>query len=121
MLYGILIILLVILILLFVLPGVIVFILIRTNMMKSSIFSQTFNTIMERMMSGINIPTNTDNHNVSHKEALEILGLTGEPTTLEINKAYHKLIQSNHPDKGGSSYLAQKINLARDLLLKKYK
>lgn len=73
------------------------------------------------MMSGINTNNNRNNNNVSHNEALEILGLSGNPTNAEINRAYHNLMRSNHPDKGGSSYLAQKINLAREVLLKRQK
>lgn len=122
MLYAILIIFLVIFILLFVLPGVIVFILIKTNVMKLNIFTDSFNAIMERMMSGASIDMKSSKDtNVAYKEALAILGLDANPSISEINKAYHKLMISNHPDKGGSSYLAQKINSARDVLLAKYK
>ncbi|MBQ4874739.1 MAG: DnaJ domain-containing protein [Rickettsiaceae bacterium H1] len=87
--------------------------------MNSGAFTETFNSIMEKMMSGVN--PSTKSNNISSQEALEVLGLSGNPTSTEINKAYHKLMQSIHPDKGGSSYLAQKINLARDTLLKKHK
>jgi DnaJ-class molecular chaperone len=55
---------------------------------------------------------------MSKKEALEILGLPESATKQEINTAYHKLMQKNHPDKGGSHYLAKQINKARDILLK---
>ena len=37
--------------------------------------------------------------------------------TQRIQSAYKKLLLKNHPDKGGSPYIASKINQAKDLLL----
>ena len=51
-------------------------------------------------------------------DARKILGVSSNADNLEINKAYKKLMAKFHPDHGGSEYLAIKINLARDLLLK---
>ncbi len=51
-------------------------------------------------------------------EALEILGLSGNPTKEEIIKAHRNLITKLHPDKGGSDFLASMVNQARDTLLK---
>jgi len=50
--------------------------------------------------------------------ALEILGLEGEPDKKAIIKAHRSLMQKMHPDRGGSGYLAQKVNAAKDFLLK---
>ncbi len=55
---------------------------------------------------------------MSRELALEILGLEGDPDKDEIIKAHRSLMQKLHPDRGGSSYLAQKINAAKDFLLK---
>lgn len=59
--------------------------------------------------------------NISEKEARDILGVGEDATEDEINKAFKKLIMINHPDKGGSKYLANKLILARKVLLKKSK
>lgn len=34
-----------------------------------------------------------------------------------IQKAYRTILLKNHPDKGGSPYLAAKVNQAKDILL----
>ncbi|AHX04950.1 dnaJ domain protein [Ehrlichia japonica] len=81
----------------------------------SEIMASTLNKVMNEV--------NTYNHSkstsssLSKEEALEILGLEKNATQEQINAAYHKLMKSIHPDKGGSPYLAQKLNAARDTLL----
>lgn len=54
---------------------------------------------------------------MSIDEAREILGLEGEINEKIIKEAHMRLIKKNHPDQGGSDYLASKINQARDVLL----
>lgn len=51
------------------------------------------------------------------QEAYEILGLEKRATREQIIAAHRRLIQKVHPDRGGSDYLAVKINQARDTLL----
>lgn len=54
---------------------------------------------------------------MSKEEARLILGVLAEATAEEIKEAHRRLITKNHPDKGGSDYLAAKVNQARDVLL----
>ena len=51
-------------------------------------------------------------------EALAVLGLKPNATVDDIRAAHKNLLRGLHPDTGGSTYLAAKINAARDLLLK---
>jgi hypothetical protein len=57
---------------------------------------------------------------MSVSEALQVLGLEGKPNQDEITRAYRKLMQQLHPDRGGNQYFAAKANVARETLLKQY-
>jgi hypothetical protein len=52
-------------------------------------------------------------------EARDILGVAAGATREEIQAAYGRLIRAVHPDAGGSSGLAARLNAARDTLLKR--
>jgi hypothetical protein len=54
---------------------------------------------------------------MSESEALEVLGLRPDAEPAEVNEAHRRLMQLIHPDRGGSAYLAVKVNQARDVLL----
>jgi hypothetical protein len=56
---------------------------------------------------------------MSRREAYEILGLQEGASEDEILAAHKKLMQRLHPDRGGSNYLAVKVNQAKDLLVKR--
>ncbi len=54
---------------------------------------------------------------LSRADALKILGLSGNPSPDEIRAAHRRLMAHNHPDKGGSNYIAQQLNAAKQTLL----
>ncbi len=52
---------------------------------------------------------------------MNILNLSGNISEENVSKNHRKLIMINHPDKGGSTYLALRINEAKDFLIKDLK
>jgi len=54
---------------------------------------------------------------MTRDRALQVLGLSEGATEQDIREAHRRLMMTNHPDKGGSSWLAAQINRAKDVLL----
>ncbi|KAK2840073.1 hypothetical protein Q5P01_013813 [Channa striata] len=53
---------------------------------------------------------------MSKREASLVLGISPGSTNAKVRDAHRRIMVLNHPDKGGSPYLAAKINEAKDIL-----
>lgn len=67
--------------------------------------------------SGQQAPAQQSGQAMARVEALDILGLQEGASADEIEAAYKALIVKNHPDQGGTDWLAARLNEARDILL----
>ena len=82
---------------------------------------QLFSTFhfVKNILSKKNLNNNQTNKSLSKKQAREILEVSEKATKKEILDSYKNLMKKNHPDAGGSKYLASQLNQAKDILLKK--
>ena len=53
---------------------------------------------------------------MTRQEALQVFGLDDQATREDVQREYRRLMRKIHPDLGGSSYLAAKLNEAKDVL-----
>lgn len=88
----------------------------KTSDRESYLLLQTYVLRNNKTGSGQSYqPTNLSE--LSEKEAYEILGLEPNASKDDVIKAHKRLMQRLHPDRGGSDYLAARINAAKDKLV----
>ena len=89
----------------------------RTDRQSIAVLEAYLDRIHEDWRESRDPPPGASSGEMSESEARAVLGLGPEATREEIVEAHRRLIQRLHPDRGGSDYLAAKLNAAKDLLL----
>jgi hypothetical protein len=60
---------------------------------------------------------NMSSNSMDQEKALKVFGFDSLPDEEKIVLRHRELMQKNHPDRGGSDFLAAQINQAKDVLL----
>ncbi|BES95241.1 unnamed protein product [Nesidiocoris tenuis] len=77
---------------------------------------KTLPKVDNQMFSGSKYYKGGFDPKMSRREASLILGVSPAANKNKVKEAHKRIMSLNHPDRGGSPYLAAKINEAKDFL-----